>query len=48
MPSVGLGCWKIPNHKTQEIVYKAIQSNYRLIDEACDYGNEVEAGKGIK
>eukprot|EP00511_Aplanochytrium_stocchinoi_P002594 CAMPEP_0204830648 /NCGR_PEP_ID=MMETSP1346-20131115/9039_1 /ASSEMBLY_ACC=CAM_ASM_000771 /TAXON_ID=215587 /ORGANISM="Aplanochytrium stocchinoi, Strain GSBS06" /LENGTH=701 /DNA_ID=CAMNT_0051961101 /DNA_START=131 /DNA_END=2236 /DNA_ORIENTATION=+ len=47
MPSVGLGTWKIPKDKTAESVYSAITNGYRLIDEACDYGNEVEAGQGI-
>jgi hypothetical protein len=46
MPSVGLGCWKIPKEQTAEVVYNAIANpkGYRLIDEACDYGNEKEAG----
>mmetsp|Transcript_12775 Transcript_12775/g.16539 ORF Transcript_12775/g.16539 Transcript_12775/m.16539 type:complete len:735 (+) Transcript_12775:69-2273(+) len=47
MPSVGLGTWKIPTEKTADSVYGAIKSGYRLIDEACDYGNEVQAGEGI-
>lgn len=40
MPSVGLGCWKIPKEKCTETTYQAIKAGYRLIDEACDYGNE--------
>ena len=40
MPSVGLGCWKIPKDKIGETVYQAIKSGYRCIDEAADYGNE--------
>lgn len=50
MPSVGLGCWKIPNDQTADVVYNAIANpkGYRCIDEACDYGNEKEAGEGIK
>lgn len=44
MPQVGLGCWKIPTDLTKQTVYNAIVNGYRLIDEACDYGNEVEAG----
>jgi D-xylose reductase len=49
MPSVGLGCWKIPKEQLADVVYNAIsKAGYRCIDEACDYGNEKEAGEGIK
>lgn len=48
MPTIGLGCWKIPKEKTAEITYTAIKSGYKLIDQACDYGNEKESGEGIK
>ena len=47
MPAVGLGCWKIPNEKMADTAYNAIKAGYRLVDEACDYGNEKEAGVGI-
>lgn len=29
-------------------MYKAIQAGYRLLDGAGDYGNEKEAGEGVK
>lgn len=48
MPSVGLGCWKIAKPACADVVYRAIRSGYRLIDEAADYGNELEAGQGIR
>lgn len=48
MPGVGLGCWKLNKALCTEIVYQAIKAGYRLIDSACDYGNEVEVGLGIK
>lgn len=49
MPSVGLGCWKIPKEQLADVVYNAIaNAGYRCIDEACDYGNEKECGDGIK
>lgn len=47
MPSVGFGCWKIAKDQCADAVYNAIKSGYRCIDEACDYGNEKEAGEGI-
>jgi D-xylose reductase len=29
-------------------VYNAIQAGYRLLDGAADYGNEKEAGEGVR
>ncbi|EIM81959.1 Aldo/keto reductase [Stereum hirsutum FP-91666 SS1] len=48
MPLVGLGCWKIPNATCAQNVYDAIKVGYRLLDEAADYGNEKEAGEGVR
>lgn len=48
MPSVGLGLWKIDKPKTAETVRSAIECGYRHVDAACDYGNEQEAGAGVR
>ena len=48
MPVVGLGTWKLANEICADVVYTAIKVGYRLIDCACDYGNEKEVGEGIK
>lgn len=48
MPSVGFGCWKISKDVCADAVYNAIKQGYRLLDSACDYGNEVEVGQGLK
>jgi len=48
MPLVGLGTWKIERESTASVVHQAIKSGYRLLDCACDYGNEIEVGAGIK
>ncbi|CEG74894.1 Putative 4-dihydromethyl-trisporate dehydrogenase [Rhizopus microsporus] len=48
MPLRGFGCWKIPKDACEETVYNAIKVGYRHFDGACDYGNEVEVGRGIK
>lgn len=48
MPAVGLGLWKIDREATAEAVYQAIEVGYRHLDAACDYGNEYEAGDGIR
>jgi len=48
MPAVGLGLWKIPKEDAAKAVLEAIRRGYRHLDSACDYGNEVEVGHGIK
>lgn len=48
MPLAGLGTWKIPKESTAKQVAFALKSGYRLLDCACDYGNEIEVGAGIK
>ncbi|MCA9043776.1 MAG: aldo/keto reductase [Planctomycetaceae bacterium] len=48
IPSVGLGHWKIPKDQTASIVHSALEIGYRHLDCACDYGNEAEAGAGLK
>lgn len=46
-PSPGLGTWKIPDDLTPQIVHQAIETGYRHLDCAADYGNEKLVGKGI-
>lgn len=48
MPLVGFGLWKVNNNTCADQVYNAIKVGYRLFDGACDYGNEKEAGEGIR
>lgn len=48
MPAVGLGLWKIDRNETASAVVDAVEVGYRHLDSACDYGNEVEAGAGIR
>ncbi|BFZ56270.1 D-xylose reductase [Savitreella phatthalungensis] len=48
MPTVGFGLWKIPQDVCADQVYNAIKTGYRLLDGACDYGNEKQVGQGIK
>jgi len=47
MPAVGFGIWRISTSETARVVTDALETGYRLIDSAADYGNEVEAGQGI-
>jgi D-xylose reductase len=46
IPQVGFGLWKVED--TADVVYNAIKAGYRLLDGAFDYGNEKEAGAGVK
>ena len=47
LPMLGLSLWKMPKETCGEMVYQAIRHGYRLLDGACDYGNEEEVGTGI-
>lgn len=48
MPAVGFGLWKIAKNDTANRVFKAIEVGYRHLDSAADYGNETQAGEGIR
>lgn len=49
IPKLGLGTWKVAKDVAQSVVYNSIKElGIRHIDCACDYGNEVEVGMGIK
>ena len=47
-PAIGLGLWKVARPAVSVLVEEAIRVGYRHLDSACDYGNEVEAGQGIR
>eukprot|EP00922_Rhytidocystis_sp_ex-Travisia-forbesii_P007258 GHVS01010566.1.p1 GENE.GHVS01010566.1~~GHVS01010566.1.p1 ORF type:complete len:348 (+),score=31.97 GHVS01010566.1:185-1228(+) len=48
LPVVGFGTWKIPSESCDQLVFTAIQQGYTHIDTALVYGNERQAGNGIK
>jgi D-xylose reductase len=48
IPSIGFGLWKIAGDTCADTVFEAIKAGYRHFDAACDYGNEVEVGRGIQ
>ena len=48
LPAAGFGLWKIDKPDTADLVHTAIEAGYRHLDSAADYGNEKEAGEGIK
>jgi len=47
LPSIGLGTWKIDQEIAPQVVREALEVGYRHLDCACDYGNEVQVGRGI-
>ncbi|MFA4926985.1 MAG: aldo/keto reductase [Patulibacter sp.] len=47
MPQLGLGTWPMNDAEAEQAVATAIQSGYRLVDTAFNYGNEVGVGRGI-
>lgn len=49
IPAVGYGTWQTPDGETAaQVVCKAIESGYRLIDCAARYYNEQGVGEGIR
>lgn len=48
MPVLGLGTYRLTDEETENSVYHAITSGYKLIDTAAAYGNEEAVGRGIK
>lgn len=48
IPQLGIGVWQIPEADLPDVVGKAIELGYRLIDGAFIYGNEAAMGKGIR
>ncbi|WP_296662166.1 MULTISPECIES: aldo/keto reductase [unclassified Treponema] len=48
MPLVGFGTFMLNGESCTNAVKNAIKTGYRMIDTAEAYGNEKEAGMGIK
>jgi D-xylose reductase len=48
IPLVGFGTARISAKETEQVIYDAIKTGYRLIDAAVVYGNEPEVGKGVR
>ncbi|MBD3255505.1 MAG: aldo/keto reductase [Candidatus Lokiarchaeota archaeon] len=47
MPKIGLGTWDLRGKTAEKAVKWAIEADYRLIDTAEMYGNEIRIGKAI-
>jgi diketogulonate reductase-like aldo/keto reductase len=48
MPMLGLGTYRLTPEQTEESVYNALTTGFRLIDTANAYMNERAVGRGIK
>jgi len=48
MPRLGLGTWPLTGGDAERAVAGALDSGYRLVDTAFNYGNEDGVGRGIK
>ncbi|WP_104118318.1 aldo/keto reductase [Arthrobacter sp. B1805] len=48
IPRMGLGTWPMVEDECETAVRFALQSGYRLIDTAFQYGNEEAVGRGIR
>lgn len=48
IPQIGYGCWQLSDGQAPDLVGRALQAGYRLIDTAAAYGNEGGVGRGIR
>ena len=48
IPQIGYGCWQLSDAQAPDLVGRALQAGYRLIDTAAAYGNEAGVGRGIR
>ncbi|WP_062071111.1 aldo/keto reductase [Demequina sediminicola] len=48
IPALGFGTYPLKDDEAVDAVYSALQTGYRLIDSAVNYGNEISVGKGIR
>jgi len=48
IPQIGYGCWQLSDAQAPDLVGKALQAGYRLIDTAAAYGNEAGVGRAIR
>ncbi|QGZ65345.1 aldo/keto reductase [Paraburkholderia acidisoli] len=48
MPQTGLGTWPLDDTGAAQAVASALQTGYRLVDTAENYGNETGVGEGIR
>ena len=45
IPQIGYGCWQLSDEQAPDLVGRALEAGYRLIDTAAIYGNEAGVGR---
>jgi 2,5-diketo-D-gluconate reductase A len=48
IPQIGYGCWQLSDAQAPDLVGRALQAGYRLIDTAAIYGNEAGVGRAVR
>ncbi|MCS0639661.1 aldo/keto reductase [Streptomyces sp. LP05-1] len=48
IPALGLGTYPMDDTEAERAVRGALESGYRLVDSAVNYGNETGVGRGVK
>lgn len=48
IPQLGFGVWQVPGGRTAAVVSTALETGYRHIDTATDYGNERGVGEALR
>jgi 2,5-diketo-D-gluconate reductase A len=48
MPVLGLGTWPMNDDEVADVLPRAAELGYRLVDTAYRYGNEVGVGRGVR
>lgn len=48
MPAMGLGFWKVADEACPRVLRAALETGYRHLDGASDYGNEAALGRAIE
>ncbi len=48
MPQLGLGTWPMNDAEAARVIPRALETGYRLLDTAENYGNETGVGEGIR
>jgi 2,5-diketo-D-gluconate reductase A len=48
IPQIGYGCWQLADAQAHNLVGRALEAGYRLIDTAAVYGNEAGVGRAVR
>lgn len=48
LPAIGFGTYPLQGEEAVEVVTSALETGYRLLDTAVNYGNEVQVGEALR